>query len=88
MSTASPAVTVYTTVACPYCVRAKALLDARGIAYDEVHVGREPEARAELAQRTGMMTFPQILIDEQLVGGFDELAAADQSGRLAELVGA
>ncbi|MFA4927092.1 MAG: glutaredoxin 3 [Patulibacter sp.] len=84
----SSSVTVYTTVACPYCVRAKALLDARGISYDEIHVGREPEARAELAQKTGMMTFPQILIDDELVGGFDELSAADKSGRLAELTAA
>ncbi len=88
MTADSPAVTVYTTVACPYCVRAKALLDARGIAYDEIHVGREPEARTELAQRTGMMTFPQILVGDELVGGFDELNAADQSGRLAELTAA
>lgn len=84
----SPTVTVYTTVACPYCVRAKALLDARGIAYEEVNLGRDPETRAELAQKTGMMTFPQILVGDQLVGGFDELNAADKSGKLAELVAA
>ncbi|MGX6447591.1 glutaredoxin 3 [Patulibacter sp. S7RM1-6] len=81
-------ITVYTTNACPFCVRAKALLDARGLDYEEINLGRDPETRAELAQKTGMMTFPQILIDEQLVGGFDELSAADKSGRLAELVGA
>lgn len=81
-------ITVYTTNACPYCVRAKALLDARGLAYEEINLGRDPETRVELAQKTGMMTFPQILIGEQLVGGFDELAAADQSGRLNELVSA
>lgn len=81
-------ITVYTTNACPYCVRAKALLDKRGLPYEEVNLGRDPETRAELAQKTGMMTFPQILIDEQLVGGFDELSAADRSGRLSELVGA
>lgn len=81
----SSSVTVYTTIACPYCVRAKALLDARGIEYEEVHLGRDPETRAELAQKTGMMTFPQILIGDELVGGFDELSAADKSGRLAEL---
>jgi glutaredoxin 3 len=81
-------ITVYTTNACPYCVRAKALLDKRGLPYEEINLGRDPETRAELAQKTGMMTFPQILIDEQLVGGFDELSAADRSGRLAELVGA
>ncbi|WP_210493423.1 glutaredoxin 3 [Patulibacter sp. SYSU D01012] len=81
-------ITVYTTNACPFCVRAKALLDARGLDYEEINLGRDPETRAELAQKTGMMTFPQILIDEQLVGGFDELSAADKSGRLAEMVGA
>jgi glutaredoxin 3 len=81
-------ITVYTTNACPFCVRAKALLDKRGLPYEEVNLGRDPETRAELAQQTGMMTFPQILIDEQLVGGFDELSAADKSGRLKELVGA
>jgi glutaredoxin 3 len=81
-------ITVYTTNACPYCMRAKALLDARGLPYEEVNLGRDPETRAELAQKTGMMTFPQILIDEQLVGGFDELSAADRSGRLQELVSA
>lgn len=81
-------ITVYTTNACPFCVRAKALLDARGLPYEEINLGRDPETRAELAQKTGMMTFPQILIDEQLVGGFDELSAADKSGRLKELVGA
>ena len=46
------------------------------------------ETRAELAQKTGMMTFPQILIGDELVGGFDELSAADKSGRLAELTAA
>jgi glutaredoxin 3 len=81
-------ITVYTTNACPFCVRAKALLDARGLEYEEINLGRDPETRAALAQKTGMMTFPQILIDEQLVGGFDELSAADKSGRLQELVGA
>jgi glutaredoxin 3 len=81
-------ITVYTTNACPFCVRAKALLDARGLPYEEINLGRDPETRAELAQKTGMMTFPQILIDEQLVGGFDELSAADKSGRLQELVSA
>ncbi|MCK9248593.1 MAG: glutaredoxin 3 [Solirubrobacteraceae bacterium] len=78
-------ITVYTTNACPYCVRAKALLDKRGLEYEEVNLGRDPETRAQLAQRTGMMTFPQILVGEELVGGFDELSAADASGRLQEL---
>ncbi|EHN11685.1 glutaredoxin [Patulibacter medicamentivorans] len=84
----SPAITVYTTNACPYCVRAKALLEARGIAYEEVNLGRDPETRLELSQRTGMMTFPQILVGDTVVGGFDELAAADRSGRLSEIIAA
>ncbi len=84
----SSSVTVYTTIACPYCVRAKALLDARGVEYQEINLGRDPGTRAELAQKTGMMTFPQILINDELVGGFDELSAADKSGKLAELIAA
>jgi glutaredoxin 3 len=79
-------VLVYTTERCPFCVRAKALLDARGIAYRELNLERDPDGRAELVRRTGMMTFPQVLIDGELVGGFQETLAADRSGRLAALV--
>jgi glutaredoxin 3 len=80
------AVTVYTTDPCSFCSRAKQLLDARGIAYDEINLARDPAGRAELLERTGMMSFPQIIIGEQLVGGFQETLAADQSGELAELL--
>ena len=79
-------VLVYTTEHCPFCVRAKALLEARGIPYREIDLARDPEGRAELVRRTGMMTFPQVLIDGELVGGFQETLIADRSGRLAELV--
>jgi glutaredoxin 3 len=79
-------VLVYTTENCPFCVRAKALLDARGVSYREVDLERDPDGRAELVRMTGMMTFPQVLIDGQLVGGFQETLAADRSGRLAELL--
>jgi glutaredoxin 3 len=79
-------VLVYTTERCPFCVRAKALLEARGIPYREVNLERDPEGRTELVRRTGMMTFPQVLIDGQLVGGFQETLAADRSGRLGELL--
>ena len=77
------AVTVYTTDPCSFCLRAKQLLDARGIEYDEINLARDPEGRAELLQRTGMMSFPQVLIDGELVGGFQETLAADRSGELA-----
>jgi glutaredoxin 3 len=80
--------TVYTTEPCVYCRQAKALLGQRGIAYDEINLARDADGRAELVQRTGMMTFPQVIIGDQLVGGFDELLAADRSGRLAQLLAA
>ena len=78
-------VTVYTTEPCGYCRTAKTLLDRRGIAYDEINLAKDADGRAELVARTGMMTFPQVLIDGEPLGGFQELAAADRAGRLAEL---
>jgi glutaredoxin 3 len=79
-------VLVYTTDNCPFCMRAKALLDARGVVYNEVNLERDPDGRSELVRRTGMMTFPQVIIDGELIGGFQETLAADRSGRLAELL--
>ena len=79
-------VLVYTTENCPFCIRAKALLDARGVSYRELNLERDPDGRAELVKQTGMMTFPQVSIDGELVGGFQETLAADRSGRLAELL--
>ena len=78
-------ITVYSTDACSFCVRAKALLDARKLEYEEINLERDPDGRAELARKTGMLSFPQILIDDELVGGFMELVAADRAGRLREL---
>jgi glutaredoxin 3 len=78
-------VIVYTTEHCSLCTSAKALLDRRGIGYQEVNLSRDPDGRAALQQRTGMFTFPQILIDDQPVGGFRELLAADREGRLTDL---
>ena len=79
-------ITVYTTEPCAYCRQAKALLAKRGLDYDEINLAKDADGRVELARRTGMMTFPQVVIGEELVGGFDQLAAADRSGRLAELL--
>jgi glutaredoxin 3 len=79
-------ITVYTTEPCGFCRQAKALLSKRGLSYDEINLAMNADGRAELAQRTGMMTFPQVIIGDQIVGGFTELVSADQSGRLAELV--
>ena len=76
--------TVYTTEPCGYCRTAKALLDKRRIPYDEVNLSKDAEGRSELVARTGMMTFPQVIVDGEPLGGFQELAAADRSGRLTE----
>jgi glutaredoxin 3 len=78
-------VTIYTTEPCGYCRTAKALLDKRGIAYEEINLAKDPGGRAELVELTGMMTFPQVIIDGDPVGGYQELAQADRAGRLAEL---
>jgi glutaredoxin 3 len=80
------AVTVYTTDPCSFCSRVKQLLGARGIEYEELNLAKDPAGRAELLQRTGMMSFPQVIIAGELIGGFQETLAADQSGRLAELL--
>jgi glutaredoxin 3 len=76
---------VYTTEPCGYCRTAKALLAKRQIAYEEVNLARDPEGRAELVRLTGMMTFPQVVIDGRPLGGYQELVRADREGALAEL---
>lgn len=81
-------VTLYSTEPCGYCRVAKALLDKRGVPYDEVNLAKSPSGRAELVRMTGMMTFPQVVIDGALIGGYQELVQADRSGRLADLAAA
>jgi glutaredoxin 3 len=81
-------VTVYTTENCPFCTAAKQLLDTRGVQYEEINLERDPRGRQELVEKTGMMTFPQVLVGDELIGGFTETLAADRSGRLQELLAA
>jgi len=81
-------VTLYTTDMCSRCVGAKTLLNRRGIAYEEINLARDADGREKLAQITGMVTFPQIVIDGRSIGGFDELLAADRAGRLTDLLAA
>jgi glutaredoxin 3 len=78
-------ITVYTTEPCCYCRTAKALLDRRGIPYDEINLAKDADGRADLVALTGMMTFPQVMLDGEPLGGFQELVAADRSGRLTDL---
>lgn len=81
-------ITVYTTDRCSLCLSAKALLTQRGIEYEEINLARDPDSRTELAQKTGMYSFPQIVIDGETIGGFTELLTADREGRLQELLAA
>jgi glutaredoxin 3 len=81
-------VTLYTTDFCPFCRSAKALLEKRGVSYEEINLARDPDGRNKLHEITGMVTFPQIVIDGATIGGFDQLLAADRSGRLPELLAA
>jgi glutaredoxin 3 len=81
-------VIVYTTEPCAFCSRVKGLLKSRGVEFSEINLSKDPTGRAELARETGMMSFPQVIIDGTLVGGFTEVAAADQSGLLDQLLAA
>lgn len=82
-------VLVYTTTVCPYCVRAKQLLQRKNIAYTEIDLNKEPaEVRSELMARTKHRTVPQIFINDQFIGGFDQLYALDKQGKLDELLNA
>ena len=79
---------MYSTGVCPYCQRAEALLKARGVSsIEKIRVDLEPARRDEMIARTGRRTVPQIFIGETHVGGFDDLSALDQDGRLLRLLG-
>lgn len=82
-----PTVTMYTTQVCPYCIRAKQLLQQRGV-HDlhEIRVDLQPEERLRMMERTGRRTVPQIFIGEVHVGGCDDLYALDQRGALEPLL--
>jgi glutaredoxin 3 len=79
-------VVVYTTDRCSFCVRVKMLLKSREIDFQEVNLAGDPNGFVDLAQKTGMMTLPQVMVGETLLGGYQETAAADESGELAELL--
>jgi glutaredoxin 3 len=80
-------VTMYSTGVCPFCQRAERLLLSKGItAIDKIRVDLEPERRAEMMEKTGRRTVPQIYIGDTYVGGFEELAALDRAGGLDGLL--
>jgi len=84
----TPRILIYTSDFCSYCTRAKNLLTRKGVAYEEIHLDRaDMQGRMDLARLTGRYTVPQILIDESPVGGYDEIKALDDQGRLDPLLG-
>lgn len=79
---------MYTTAICPYCMAAKSVLRAKGLDYSEIRIDTDAAKRDEMLTRSGgRRTVPQIFINGELVGGHDDLVAADRSGRLAQLLG-
>lgn len=85
----SDRVEIYTTPLCPYCWRAKQLLDAKGIRYLEIDLWKEPGRRTEMVQRSGgRSTVPQIFIDGRSIGGCDDLYALEAAGELDALMAA
>lgn len=75
-------VTIYTTRYCPFCIRAKSLLDAEGVSYQEIAVDGDSSAREQLRQKSGQRTVPQIWIGDHHIGGSDELFQVVRQGKL------
>jgi glutaredoxin 3 len=84
-----PTVKMYTTAVCPYCIRAKHILKAKGVAQiEEIRVDENPSEREHMMQITGRRTVPQIFIGDKHIGGCDDLVALDSAGGLAPLLAA
>jgi glutaredoxin 3 len=83
---AAPKVEIYATGWCPYCSRARALLAAKGVEFEEIDVDARPEAREAMVARSGRLTVPQIFINQTHVGGCDDLIALDAAGGLDPLL--
>ncbi len=80
-------VEVYTTQFCPFCVRAKSLLKQKGVAFKEIDVGDDPDLRTAMIERAGgRRTVPEIFINDQIIGGYDDLKALDEAGELDPLL--
>ncbi|MGH7842027.1 MAG: glutaredoxin 3 [Candidatus Binataceae bacterium] len=78
---------VYTTTYCPFCVGAKALLERKGVAFEEIDVGGHPALREAMVERAGgRRTVPEIFINDRIIGGYDELRALDARGELDPLL--
>jgi glutaredoxin 3 len=80
-------ITIYSTGYCPYCIRAKALLDSKEVAYEEIRIDLQPLLKREMMARSGRQSVPQIFIDDLHVGGCDDLFALERQARLDPLLG-
>ena len=81
-------VILFSTQSCTYCEHAKSLLSKRGVSFDEVDLSEHPELQVQLAEVTGLESFPQIVVNGEPLGGLNELRAADKSGVLASWIAA
>jgi glutaredoxin 3 len=79
-------VTIYTKPYCPYCIRAVSLLEKKGVKFTEIEAAFDPEKKAEMVQRSGRMTFPQIFIGDTHIGGCDDMMALEREGKLDPLL--
>ncbi|HDS1734188.1 MULTISPECIES: glutaredoxin 3 [Pseudomonas] len=79
-------VIVYSSDYCPYCMRAKYLLESKGVAFEEIKVDGKPQVRAEMSQKAGRTSVPQIWIGTTHVGGCDDLYALERAGKLDSLL--
>ena len=79
-------VIIYSTRFCPYCVRARSLLDSKAVPYRDIAVDSDPGLRREMMARSGRHTVPQIWVGEQHIGGYTDLQALENAGRLDELL--
>jgi len=80
-------ITIYTKPYCPYCIRAVALLERKGVDFTEIEAGFDPEKKREMIERSGgRMTFPQIFIGQRHIGGCDDMMALEREGRLDPLL--
>lgn len=80
-------VLIYTTATCPYCMRARRLLERKGVPFQEIRVDIEPSRWREMEERSRRNTVPQVFIDGRSIGGFDDLAELDFDGELDALLG-
>ena len=79
-------VMIYTTTYCPYCYAAKALLNSKGVKYKEIDVTKDPKMKRKVMEELGWKTVPIILINDRVIGGYDDLRALDRENKLDEML--